>query len=234
MKKNKLLVISCLSAVLLSAASSQALTQKSTGSYISVPFGYSFVNNPKSSAFSSGKLKNTPLVGLAAGYDFGGLRTELSFTYRNNLKFTNNYQVTSTVYNYAFNPMSVKSYSFMLDVYKDFDIGSEFTPFINAGLGVTRFKTGDYTSYRITNSTGFVRAETYPTAGAKTSNSFAWRVGAGMNYQLTQSVDFGLAYSFTYLGKVSRLNPHDDGTGQVTNKIKFRANEIIASLKFKL
>ena len=232
MKKN-ILVATCLATVALMAGS-QAIAASKKNFYVAVPFGYSFVSKPKSNdgSFAVAKLKNSFLVGVAAGYDFGGMRTEVSFGYRNNMRFTINDVVTKNNGNYAnYSSMSVKAYSFMVDLYKDFDIGSDFTPYVGVGLGVTRFKTGDYsyTNYSKAN----VLLQTTSSVG-RSSNSFSWRVGLGMNYKLTESVDVGLGYAYNYLGKITRNDPLGlrKNTGAV-DKVKFRSNEIVANIKFK-
>jgi len=233
MKKN-ILFATCLASTVLMICSNASAASRNKF-YVAVPFGYSFVNNSKSSegSLASTKLKNTPMVGLAAGYDFGEVRTEISVGYRNNMRFTIN-DVVSTGGNYGiYSSMSVKAYSFMVDLYKDFDIGSEFTPYIGLGLGFTNFKTGDYTFSRYLKSNNQPFGKTATSTG-KSSTSFSWRIGLGMHYKLSESVDFGLGYAYNDFGKVTRNDPNGilRGTG-TTNKVKFKSNEILATIKFK-
>lgn len=237
MKKNILLSSCLISATLLLSTQASAMAAQKNF-YVAIPFGYDFLSKPKSNhdaTFSDAKIKNTPFVGLAIGYDFGGVRTELSFNYRNNMKFSINDRVAVTDTTYGtYSAMNVKAYSFMLDIYKDFDIGSEFTPYINGGIGLTRFKTGDYafTKYRSTTNNPILRGAT--TSAGKSSDSFAWRVGVGMNYKVSAAVDVGLGYSYNYLGKIKRENPYSlQKTEGGMDSVKFRSNEILASIKFK-
>jgi opacity protein-like surface antigen len=234
MNKLKLLLPCITAASMLVAVHAGASSKKNF--YVTVPFGYDFLTNKKNNvgASPSATLKNTPFVGLGAGYDFGGIRAELSFNYRNKMNAVIDSVRTGTAAYGKYSEMKIKAYSLMLDLYKDFDIGSDFTPYVTAGLGCTRFKTGDYTFTRYGSRTNLPIRGSSTTESGKSSNSFAWRVGFGMNYKLTDAMDFGLGYAYNYLGKITRIDPYgiQKGDGS-SNKLKFASNEIVANIKFK-
>ena len=225
--KKKLLLLSCLSSIVF--ASNLHAHEQKTGFYVNVPVGYSFVSKPKTGVtYSDAKLKNATIFGIGAGYDFDVVRAELNLTFRNKYKFTNNDIATSLNSTRSFLPFNIKATTLMLDLYKDFAIGSDLTPFVFAGIGYSKISTGDY-NYQSTSTISYA-VTTLNTVAGKSSNSFAWRLGFGGSYKINQIVSLNLSYSYTHVGSVSRVNPKT----AVNDKIKINANEIIAGVRFSL
>ena len=77
-----------------------------------------------------------------------------------------------------------------LNAYYDIRTGTKFTPYIGAGLGA-----------------GFIRteirlADILTDLGSRTVTNFAWNVGLGLGYQITDNVALDISYRFADLGKV--------------------------------
>jgi len=101
----------------------------------------------------------------------------------------------------------IESLVFMLNGGYDFDIGSErFTPFLEAGVGVTRNESTyalldvNYDSL-IWNGTPLddQHLEKYMYPGGKYTD-FAWSVSAGLRMALTERFDLSLSYGLLNLG----------------------------------
>ena len=60
----------------------------------------------------------------------------------------------------------------MLNAYYDIDTGTKFTPYVGAGIGMARLKA------KIDDETDFSKSKT----------TFAWQVGAGISYAMTENV----------------------------------------------
>lgn len=202
-----------------------ALAQKDSRAYISVPIGYS-LNYKPTTDLGKNSINKTFLTGIAAGYDFDFIRTELSIIIRNNIKISNKIEYgTNNQYFKILGPIKVNTHNIMLDFYKDFDINSNLTPFVNAGIGITRFKIGNYSFTRHSPNNNKVIGITEK----KSSDSLALKVGCGINYALTKYLDLSLAYSYSHIGKISIISPE-------SSKIyptKLKASEMIASFRFK-
>ncbi len=93
---------------------------------------------------------------------------------------------------YGFNPFKAKLQvsTLLLNIFYDIPTNSRFTPFIGAGVGLSRIK-GKY--------------ETVDTDGPHTEShnktNLTWQIGAGISYALTGTVNLDLAYRYTHYGK---------------------------------
>lgn len=103
---------------------------------------------------------------VAYGMKFGEIRSDLEYTYNTPAKK---------------DKAKVKNMSLMLNGYYDVMTGSEWTPYVQAGLGVAR-----------------VKLEPNDLAKAK----FGWQVGTGVAYAVDSNVSIDVGYRFAGFGKV--------------------------------
>jgi outer membrane autotransporter protein len=76
----------------------------------------------------------------------------------------------------------------ILNSYFDFVNSSKFTPYVNLGLGVARHKTS---------------ADFYDDImSSKSINNFAWSIGAGVAYNINDSLALDLGYKYSNLGDI--------------------------------
>ena len=118
---------------------------------------------------------------VAYGIKTGPVRTELEL----NLKQKAEKNFSSSQSNAK---LSVKNRFAMLNAYYDIDTGTKFTPYVGAGIGWAHLKARE---------TGTYKDGDYLSANASDSrNTFAWQIGAGVSYALTDqfNVDFGYRY----------------------------------------
>lgn len=198
--------------------------------YLKVTGGYSMVNAPETGVtYQTAKIKDTFLAGVSAGKCFEYLRAELSFTYRDNFKFSNQDVFSLSNNEFSFLPMRVKAYTEMVDLYKDFDFKSVFTPYVMLGLGATQFSTGAYTLKTVDHSGP---TTDYTSTAGKTTSKFSWRAGFGVSYHFESNPNFALelGYSYARLGKFYRYNQYTD----VNDRVKIISNEFNLALKMKI
>lgn len=119
----------------------------------------------------------------ALGYRHEHFRGELEYVWRKK----NSKQITE------FANGKFKSESFMFVVYYDFFPYSWFTPFVNAGLGLTRNKLS------ITNTAVDV--------GYKVKeNAFTWSLGAGISAKVTNRLNVDFGYRYYDMGSLDTFN----------------------------
>jgi opacity protein-like surface antigen len=88
-----------------------------------------------------------------------------------------------------------------INAYWDIPTGTRFTPYVGAGLGAGFINTNGNFSGVVTTGGGVTETWSGRT-GSKTVTNFAWNVGAGVGYDLTDYVTVDLGYRFTGLGSV--------------------------------
>ncbi len=111
-------------------------------------------------------------LGAAAGYDFGSARIEGELAYQQNdidkIKAVNQEDEVSG---------DVSSFALFINGYYDFHNSSKFTPFITAGLG-------------------FAKVEIEDTSDNDNDTLFAYHIGAGIGYALTEKVTIESKYRY--------------------------------------
>ncbi len=136
--------------------------------------------------------------GLALGYDFSKkfdapVRVELEYT-----AFTSagrSYTKTPTA---AATPKHVRMnsevQSLFFNAYFDINTGTNFTPYVGAGLGVGFNR---YSSSFFDDLAGAPRYN----LGSRSRANFAWNIGAGVAYKFTDNIAVDLGYRYAQFGK---------------------------------
>lgn len=99
------------------------------------------------------------------------------------------------------------------NVYYDINTGTPVTPYVGAGAGVavidTKIKADGHDPANPTDSIDV-------STSSRNVTNFAWNVGAGVGYDITQNVTIDLGYRFAGLGsaKSSAANFEDGNGGQ--------------------
>lgn len=165
--------------------------------------------------------QNTIGGGIYLGYDFYPkfqmpIRTEIEYAIRSNMDTSwskSNWRGTSASTNVD-HTMGVQTLFF--NVYADWHNSSDFTPYIGAGLGMG-FLSNDTTASVRDGLSYFEDSKN------KMNTVFAWNVGAGVSYAMTENVSADLAYRFVGLGE----NKVGDGF-----KTHPYANEVSLGMRF--
>lgn len=124
---------------------------------------------------------------LALGYDFYSqfgvpVRAEVEYALRGNSEKSWNYDVLGV--KGAWNASTL-----FLNLYYDFRNSTAFTPYVGAGLGMA-FNYANYT----------LSAPGYNANFDDHATTFAWNVGAGVAYDITDSFAVDLGYRYVNLG----------------------------------
>ena len=148
-----------------------------------------------------------PNISAAIGFDFSKVskvnaRAELEYTYKDKATFAPN--ISSAIFNGvevqfpegfpSFLVNELRTQSLMLNGYYDFKNTTKFTPYLSAGLGVSRIENDISTNPEIFNSSEHISTDT--------NNNFAWTAGAGVAYQVTKDVALDLAYRYVDAGEI--------------------------------
>ena len=207
--------------------------QLNTGaSYATIPKGD--FGDTKSSSWSS-------LFGVEFGYKLNDqLRASLDISYRPNLTPKNttlrsaalshngHTESSDTFYNTKY---QIKSISAMINLNYDIMHINNITPYLAAGLGFTRntvkeneIEYSNHTSDGKLTSTRPVQSHI-----KSTKNSFAYKLGLGARYTLTQGFDLDLKYQYVDLGKIRAgctiNSPTENG--------KLNSHEIMLGIVYK-
>lgn len=122
-------------------------------------------------------------VGAAFGHDYGTMRAELEIAYRTNDFDT--IKVTSPISGSVSADGENTSLAFMVNGYYDFENPSSLTPYFTGGLG---FAIVEVNSLSVTGPGGtFV-------IGSEDDTVFAYQLGAGIGYAVSQTVTVDFAY----------------------------------------
>ena len=164
-----------------------------TGMYLAPKFLMSIQNNYPTmevDSLSAGENYSQFTLGgaLALGYDFNSqfgvpVRAEVEYALRGNSEKSWNYG-RGMDFKGAWNASTL-----FLNLYYDFRNSTAFTPYVGAGLGMA-FNYANYTF----SSPG------YHGNFDEHSTNFAWNVGAGVAYDITDSLAVDLGYRYVNLG----------------------------------
>lgn len=188
------------------------------GFYVGVKGGYEY-RDPSGSVGdnaaaatnnnATGKWKDESgyTVGGAVGYNFAGfgvpVRAEAEYLYHDQFKYSATNSTTG-----AFSS-KIDIHTVFANFYYDFKTGTAFTPYVGAGLGVAWINQKVASTF--TGWTGSTSDGSYDTT------NFAWNVGAGVGYSLTDNVILDLGYRYTNFGDAKKV---DNG------RISFRAKDL--------
>ncbi len=165
--------------------------------YISLKTTYSDMNNKYKETFTEkdnkytykwineSDLDDTVWGGsLAYGIKYGSLRGELEANLHQDLNRTyESHTIDEDSYSAK---ATLKNKSLMLNAYYDIETGTKFTPFIGGGVGYSRLKVeADAINY------------------SKSFNQFAWQIGAGVSYAVTDKANIDFGYRYVDYGKIT-------------------------------
>ena len=148
-----------------------------------------------------------PNISAAIGFDFSKVskvnaRAELEYTYKDKATFAPN--ISSAIFNGVdFSNLTegfpsvlvneLRTQSLMLNGYYDFKNKSKFTPYLSAGVGVSRIENKVSINPEALGTSENITTDT--------NNNFTWTAGAGIAYKVTENVALDLAYRYVDAGE---------------------------------
>jgi opacity protein-like surface antigen len=149
---------------------------------------------------------------LAVGYDFGAIRTELSYVYTrasvNDVSFSingNDYDLSSSGI--------INKNDIFVSGYWDISTGSRWTPYIGGGVGYTNLSTP-----RIRVSNGGESAST----GSANEGLFGWQAKLGVSYGVSNASDVYLEGTYSGASGFEGDNIRYDSYNDFGAKLGFR------------
>lgn len=232
----------------------QEKNQRYIGRYEKYDYSNDSYYNSSYNSQSSGTHTNARLGGgIAIGYNFDNrfnvpVRAEIDVMAR--MRDSSNYFSDRQTYKYYWIAKTtydqhvdnkVQLNTFMFNAFYDFKNKSPFTPYLMAGAGLASFK---HTSILSTSSTIYDTSDeavdyrdVSRTRRSHTANNFAWNVGAGVKYKISENFDFDLSYRYLGAGKSSVTmwrgtpSPYYNG-GYEKSKIKVISQDIMLGLTY--
>ena len=175
-----------------------------------------------------------PNISVAVGYDFSvispvNVRAELEYNYKDSTQFNSNTnQIITTEGDDSESQTGdellfsnkVKAESLMLNSYYDFKNTSKFTPYISAGVGVTRVK----------NESTDIEFPDY--SFSKSDNHFTWSAGVGVAYNVTNDVSLDLSYRYVDAGKYDFKFERDSESLPDTTSFKSNSHDYSLGIRY--
>ncbi len=179
--------------------------------------------------------------GLSAPVKFGKLRTELELGWNSKAGDDNLYNIViksdnSGKYNGEHYQVNTSVWTGMFNVYYDIDTGTKLMPYINAGVGYAHLKTKAHTW----GNCG-APANHYDFLFKEEANNFAWNIGLGVSYALTDNLSVDLGYRYTDFGNIKSNPTINDSLGKVMGvdgpfiidgDMKFYMHEVNLGLRY--
>lgn len=203
-----------------------SLENKFTGSYDEL----NTVSGDRSQVINIDRKKSKTVGGfrLAYGLKFpagtNAIRTEVEYGYNGKAKLNG----TTGVIGYDPGERigyrsQIKSQFIMANAYFDFNTGTEWTPYVGAGLGWARVKAENSLHYE--NETDSI---------SKSSNNFAWNLTAGIAYEVNTNFTIDASYRYADCGKVKTSSSFSDleYRDTVNTRSKVRANEFNLGFRY--
>jgi opacity protein-like surface antigen len=135
------------------------------------------------------KLDNNILWNGAFGYNLKPVRVEIGVGYQKNSYSDYSYPGPSLT-------------TIMANGYYDFNMGSAFSPYVTAGVGIADINTADnYVDQTV----------------------FAWKVGAGVGVKIASNVTIDLGYQYLKPEGVSSV---------MNEKVNFSSNNILLGMRY--
>jgi opacity protein-like surface antigen len=181
---------------------------ENNGHYIIVSSGIANSTKPKGD-FEYNSLGSGKIYSIALGHQFtDNFRADISLDYKPD--FVNEYNMSNADGSFT-SRIGVKSYTSMVNLYYDFFNKKGFTPYATLGIGAASNKTINAQETLKEEETEFPLSRNYQN---KNIISFAWKIGLGTRYVLSEMLEIDFRYQFSDLGKFrtsSLVNSYYDG-----------------------
>ena len=145
---------------------------------------------------------------LAFGAKIDALRSELELGW--NKEFSKNYSEVDEDEVDKWKD-TFKTKTLMLNAYYDIFTKAGFTPYVGAGIGLSR-----------------INAKIEDVKASDTS--FAWQAGLGVAYNITDNLALDLGYRYMNYGKANGKWSDDEEAGKV--KARLKTNEVLFGLRY--
>jgi opacity protein-like surface antigen len=221
-------------AIVVTSAVGQAYAADKGGVYIAVKGGYEYkessggITDTAAPAVNQNATRrwsdqNGYALGCAIGYNFADMglpvRAEAEYMYHSQFKFNsvNGTAATST----GLTSTKIGAQTMFANAYYDITTGTAFTPYVGAGLGVA------WVNLKVSTNNASSTID-----GDHDTLNFAWNVGAGVGYALSDNVVIDLGYRYTDFGDSKSVT--DPQLPTVTQKFKdIHSHSALLALRYQ-
>lgn len=210
----------------------------STSALAAVPADYNFAVVKAGGVFPTSLEGNSGLntgdTTYTAGFEAGRKlmdRYAVSFEYMYRGKNTAHAYDTSVVPQRKDTSWSASSNTFMLNAAADLVTDYKIRPYVKAGLGISMNKSYDYRNHTTENDD----QATFIYSG-KTTNDFAWQLGAGLSMNTCSKFDTQLEYMFVSRGDVKTEDNYVNGSTTTNSPARtgqLKDHVVTVGIKFK-
>lgn len=189
------------------------------------------------------KARDGFVLGAAVGGDLGhwmkGLRGEVELAFRNSkfgrgsaaaaitdtvdtaIASVSGYSATLTstltgTNTFASPSGELRTFTLMANAWYDFDMGNDFTPYIGGGVG---YADNELKHGLLANGS---------------SGDFAWQLGAGVNYKISDGMSVGVGYRYLDAGEIELLMSPRLGGPVPTQTYEVTNHSVLVNLNFKV
>lgn len=193
--------------------------------YVRADVGAAFPEKFNKVDYDKKAPKKSVVYGVGAGYAFNDqLRADVTISRMHN--FTYDHQLFDSIDNiYERFKQDVNSTQFLVNGYYDIVNYCNFTPYVGAGLGI---------AYNQAKTMKNVTLGAFQKGSHRTD--FAWNIGAGVAYKLTQNFAVDLGYKYHNLGKIksSQTVVLADGSSEIESpfRSKLRAHAVTIGIRY--
>lgn len=158
--------------------------------------------------------------GLGIGYDFSNnLRAEVEYFYRSKFEYDKR-----TNDNVADARWDITVQTLLAQLFYDFNNSTALTPYVFAGAGFAFHKA------EVNAQMVVVPFWTY--YGSNGSTEFAWDVGVGTSYAVTEHIDLDFMYRYISLGETKLHFNQVEDLDQAGATLDMTASELLLSLRY--
>lgn len=241
--KNKIILLSLMTALATTSLASDTLESPSSYGYVQFNGGVAYLKSG-SGAFGSNSQGNTGIYGVEAGYKFDDYtRFSLSLDYLSEHSFSNpaNDNTSGIIDGISYaqsttNNFKVSSWVAMVNGYYDLKNSSNFTPYFTLGLGAS-FNKAKSTYNAVGTYNGGVIINENINLKEENKSNLAYKAGFGVRYNLNKSFDLDLRYQYVDLGKFSTSSGTEIIGGAVSTvpvqTVKLKSQEVLFGVAYK-
>ncbi|MAA98141.1 MAG: agglutinin [Stappia sp.] len=205
------------------------------GWYLRGDIGYKVYQDPSTKygalQFQNESLNNTGMIGVGVGYRFSDyLRGDLTLDYEFPAKYRGHAPCTTCgvggTAGFSNESAKIDVLTMLVNGYIDIGTWAGFTPYVGAGIGVSRVSTSDI---KFANPDG--TSGRYP--GDSTYN-FSWALMAGGSYAMNQNWSLDAGYRYLNIGDAYSKS-FSTGVGNPSRKIKYedlQAHEFRVGMRY--
>jgi opacity protein-like surface antigen len=228
MKKASLALFATLFAGAFAVSASAAdikpyVSEKIARSKIKIKDSATYPLPPSTNPASYGTNEKDSVLGSKTAIGFaipvsvlrGSIRAEFEFGFNEKA----GYDVENKALRGMFFDTKIKTQTYFINAYYDFDTRSAFTPYIGIGAGIANIKSRAFHDY----GSGVV-------SGSDRSNNFVWNASVGGTYAFNKNLSLDVGYRYTDLGNLSGIvtSPGD----AYKTKAKLSSHEVLAGIRY--